>query len=195
MHHAVFIDKDGTCIKNVPYNVDPRRIELGKGADFFMKLIGACGYKKILVTNQPGIALGYYSEAAFLASVVAIEKAAEAKFDYVCYCPHHPEGHVAPYNKNCDCCKPQPGMLLKMAAAAEIDLRNSWMIGDILDDVEAGNRAGCQTILLDNGGETEWRTGNWRVPDFVVPDLFEATTVILKNMVYEHFSQKEHRAV
>ncbi|ANH81889.1 hypothetical protein A8C56_13710 [Niabella ginsenosidivorans] len=195
MHRAVFIDKDGTFIKNIPYNVNPDRVELGKGADFFIKLISACGYKIILVTNQPGIALGYYSEADFLTVMEAIEKAAAVSFDRISYCPHSPAGLVVPYNVECNCRKPLPGMLLAAAAAEGIDLEQSWMVGDILDDVEAGKRAGCRTILLDNGGETEWKTGPYRIPDFSVPDLFEATAVILKNVVYEQLTQQDNRTI
>ncbi|MBO9595995.1 MAG: HAD family hydrolase [Niabella sp.] len=188
MDRAIFIDKDGCFIKNVPYNVDPDRIELNKGAAFFCRLVRACGFKIILVTNQPGIALGYFSEAAFRTAVTAIEKAADAVFDSVFYCPHHPDGSVAPYNRNCNCRKPLPGMFLEAAAAERISLKDSWMIGDILDDMEAGKRAGCRTILIDNGGETEWKMGPYRTPDFMVPDLFEATSIILKSIAYELFT-------
>jgi histidinol phosphatase-like enzyme len=87
------------------------------------------------------------------------------------YCPHAPDA-------GCDCRKPAPGMLERAAREHGVDLRASWMIGDILDDVEAGRRAGCRTILLDNGNETEWRDGEQRCPDYVARDLAQAAAII-----------------
>jgi histidinol-phosphate phosphatase family protein len=94
------------------------------------------------------------------------------------FCPHHPEGTVAPWSIECHCRKPLPGLLLKAAHEHGIDLRASWMVGDILHDVEAGNRAGCRTILIDNGNETEWRLGPRRVPTRMAPDLYTAAVLI-----------------
>jgi D-glycero-D-manno-heptose 1,7-bisphosphate phosphatase len=79
---------------------------------------------------------------------------------------------------SCDCRKPQPGMLLRAAQEHAIDLGHSWLIGDILDDVEAGRRAGCAALLLHNGGETEWRSGPKRLPDRIAGDLPEAARII-----------------
>jgi histidinol phosphatase-like enzyme len=95
------------------------------------------------------------------------------------YCPHHPKGTVAAYTVSCRCRKPAPGLLLRAAAEHGIALDQSWMIGDILDDIEAGRRAGCQTVLIDNGNETEWRVGRRRRPHRVADDLAEAARLIL----------------
>ena len=84
------------------------------------------------------------------------------------YCPHYPDGKIQKYKIECDCRKPKPGLILQAAREHDIDLSNSWMIGDILNDVEAGNRAGCKTILLDNGNETEWIWNEIRTPAFIV---------------------------
>jgi D-glycero-D-manno-heptose 1,7-bisphosphate phosphatase len=94
------------------------------------------------------------------------------------YCPHHPTGSVARYAVDCSCRKPQPGLLMKAAMEHEIDLRSSWMIGASLHDIEAGNRAGCRTLLIDNGTETEWRLGPRRVPTRIAPDLYAAAVLI-----------------
>jgi histidinol-phosphate phosphatase family protein len=83
------------------------------------------------------------------------------------WCPHHPQA-------GCDCRKPQPGMLTRAAAEHGIDLGQSWMVGDILDDVEAGHRAGCRTVLLDVGHETEWVPGPLRSPDVTAGSLVQA---------------------
>jgi histidinol phosphatase-like enzyme len=85
---------------------------------------------------------------------------------------------VTPRAAACHCRKQHPGQQLKAALDYGIDLRASWMVGDILHDVEAGNRAGCRTILIDNGNETEWRLGPRRVPTRMAPDLYTAAVLI-----------------
>jgi histidinol phosphatase-like enzyme len=95
------------------------------------------------------------------------------------HCPHHVDGTVLAYARACSCRKPRPGMLLRAARDLDLDLGRSWMVGDILDDIEAGRRAGCRTVLLDVGSETEWRRGPLRVPDAVAGSLPEVADVIL----------------
>lgn len=95
------------------------------------------------------------------------------------YCPHHPLGSVPAYARACRCRKPRPGLVLRAAAELDLDVRASWLIGDILDDVEAGNRAGCRSILLANGNETKWRDGPYRQPYAAVPTLAAAADCIL----------------
>jgi D-glycero-D-manno-heptose 1,7-bisphosphate phosphatase len=94
------------------------------------------------------------------------------------YCPHDPQGSVKGYAVHCDCRKPLPGLLVEAAQELHIDLENSWMIGDILHDVEAGNRAGCRTVLLDRGNETVWHFNELRQPDLIVKDMREAADKI-----------------
>jgi histidinol-phosphate phosphatase family protein len=101
------------------------------------------------------------------------------RLDAIYLCPHHPEGTVAEHARACACRKPQPGMLLAAARELNVDLGRSWLVGDILDDVEAGRRAGCRTALLDVGSETEWRRGPMRAPDVVCGSLLEAAEAIL----------------
>lgn len=182
LKRAVFLDKDGTLIENVPYNVDRTRIRLRPGAvDALLLLIGL-GYELIVVSNQPGVAMGLFPHGA----LAAVEEHLNDLFlthgfrlaD--CYwCPHHPEGSVADYALICACRKPMPGLLHAAAAEHGIDLSRSWLIGDILDDVEAGRRAGCRTVLLDAGSETEWKMGEWRTPDAVAADLLAAAAAIM----------------
>jgi D,D-heptose 1,7-bisphosphate phosphatase len=178
---AIFLDKDGTLVDNVPYNVEPRRIRLSSGAGPALRLLARLDYRFFVVSNQAGIALGRFSEDAM---GVVSERLADLLFrenlslDGFYYCPHDPRGTIAPYSIACHCRKPLPGLLLKAAAEHGIDLRASWMIGDILHDVEAGNRAGCRTVLLDNGNETEWRLGPRRIPTRMAPDLYAAAVLI-----------------
>jgi len=178
---AVFLDKDGTLVDDLPYNVEPARITLCSGAGTALRLLSRLDYRLFVVTNQAGIAFGRFGEAAMsivhdrLQDLLFRER---LTLDGFYYCPHHPEGSVAAYARDCHCRKPLPGLLLQAAHEHGIDLRASWMIGDILHDVEAGNRAGCRTLLLDNGNETEWRLGPRRIPTRMAPDLYAAAVLI-----------------
>ena len=100
------------------------------------------------------------------------------------YCPHHPQGIIREYSKSCNCRKPAAGLLKTAAAEHSIDLSRSWMIGDILNDVEAGNTAGCKTILINNGNETDWQVRPSRIPDCIVPDINSAADYILEVSSY-----------
>lgn len=178
---AVFLDKDGTLIKDVPYNVDPKLIELTQGAVKGLQLLYAAGYSLIVITNQSGIAHGYFPESA----LVAVERQLRQLLAEVgvslagfYYCPHHPDGIIQEFTLNCSCRKPQPGMLLEAANKHDVDMQQSWFIGDILNDVEAGRWAGCRTILIDNGNETQWQLSPERSPHYMVADLNEAARVI-----------------
>lgn len=178
---AVFLDKDGTLIEDVPYNVDPEQIRLTVGAARLRQLHDR-RYLLIVISNQSGVARGYFPEAA-LAAVKQRSGDLLAEFDIPLtdfyYCPHHPEGTVVKYAIACNCRKPEPGLLLQAAHDYNIDLNQSWFVGDILNDVEAGRRAGCRTILLDNGNETEWIFSSHRVPDYVVTNLADVADIII----------------
>lgn len=178
---AVFFDKDGTLIPDIPYNVDPKKITLAGGAHELISRLSGKGYLLIIISNQPGIARGYFAEEDLLAVRSRLEELfieAGSVLSGFYYCPHHPEGIIEQYSKRCDCRKPMPGMLLKAAMDHNLDLRESWFIGDILNDVEAGNRAGCRTILLNNGNETEWIAGEFRKPHYTISLLADAAKII-----------------
>ena len=186
MKKAIFIDKDGTLIEDVPYNVDPALIFFTDGAIEALQTFRQLGFSLIVVSNQSGIARGFFSERDFHHLRAGLDEKLAAHgitLDGFLYCPHHPEGKVVPYNVSCDCRKPQPGMILKAAEEHGIDLSRSWMIGDILNDVEAGNRAGCKTLLLNNGNETEWVMSDLRAPTAVVSSFDEAVKVITNQHV------------
>jgi histidinol-phosphate phosphatase family protein len=179
---AVFIDKDGTLVENVPYNVDPARVQLLPGVLDGLRALAHFGFRLFVVSNQPGVALGRFVPGALSmveARLSALAAAAGLRFDGFAWCPHHPEGTVAPYAVQCGCRKPQPGMLRDLAHTHGVALEHSWMIGDILDDIEAGHRAGCRAVLVDRGGETEWRPGPHRVPDAVVHRFDAAARLIV----------------
>ncbi|HEY3597038.1 MAG TPA: HAD family hydrolase [Paraburkholderia sp.] len=179
---AVFLDKDGTVLDDVPYNVDPSEMRFAPGARAALELLAVYPYKLIVVSNQGGAARGRFAIDALDAvgqQLRAMFASCGATLDGFYWCPHDPRGHVAPYACACACRKPAPGMLLLAARERRIDLRASWLVGDILDDVEAGNRAGCRTILLDNGNETECRKGPRRSPTAYANDLHVAARLIV----------------
>ena len=181
VNKAVFFDKDGTLVENIPYNIDPSLIRFPPDAASCLRLLHGLGYQLIVVSNQSGVARGYFSEGDLIAVrrrlEVMFHEAEAVLLDFI-FCPHHPDGVRPDYSQTCLCRKPAPGMLTRAAHSHAIDLSASWMIGDILDDVEAGLRAGCRTILLDNGNETEWRRCRERTPDFVAGSLTEAAAII-----------------
>lgn len=178
---AIFLDKDGTLVEDVPYNVNPELMELTWQAGQALQILQELGFALIVVTNQSGVARGLFTEAALgpvnqrLSDLLAQYG---VRLDGFYYCPHHPEGVVGRYTVPCTCRKPMPGMLLRAASELDVDLSRSWMIGDILHDVEAGRRAGCQTVLIDNGNETEWKLSPQRTPHHSAPDLYTAATMI-----------------
>lgn len=181
MSPAVFLDKDGTLIEDVPYNVDPARIRLAPHAAQALRRLRGRGYRLIVVSNQSGVALGRFAESALdgvahrLDELLTPHGAAPEAFYW---CPHAPDD-------GCDCRKPLPGMLQRAARERGIDLGRSWMVGDILHDIEAGHRAGCRAVLIDNGNETEWDLSGLRRPDGRVADLAQAARLICAADVVE----------
>jgi histidinol-phosphate phosphatase family protein len=179
---AIFLDKDGTLVHDVPYNVDPEKICLTSGAAAGLRALCRQGYRLIVVSNQSGAARGYFAPSALEGvrrrphELLAADGVA---LDGFYWCPHHPKGVVPELAVACECRKPAPGLLFRAARELGIDLRASWLVGDILDDVEAGRRAGCRTVLLNNGHETRWEWGPYRQPDTVAADLEEAARLIL----------------
>jgi histidinol-phosphate phosphatase family protein len=171
---AVFIDKDGTLIPNVPHNVDPGHIQLMPGAGMALRRLQNEGYKLIVISNQPGIARNLFKENDLLPvnrRIHALLAPHGVQLDAFYYCPHEA-------GDGCECRKPMPGMILRAAKDHIIGPQISWMIGDILHDVEAGNRAGCRTIHFDNGNETEWVKGAFRQPAYSVETWAEAAQLI-----------------
>jgi histidinol-phosphate phosphatase family protein len=177
---AVFLDKDGTLVHDVPYNVDPDCIDLIAGVGESLRSLQDAGFLLFVVSNQPGVALGRFPVSA-LGAVEARLDELLAPFGVMitayCWCPHPPAGMRGAVA--CTCRKPRPGLLLDAAATHGIALERSWMVGDILDDIEAGNRAGCRTVLVDRGNETRWRAGRLRTPNAIVYQFADAADMIL----------------
>jgi D-glycero-D-manno-heptose 1,7-bisphosphate phosphatase len=179
--HAIFLDKDGTLVENVPYNVNPALLELTWQAGHALQIMKQLGYAVFVISNQSGVAKGLFTESSLdLIQHRLTELLAQygVTLDGFYYCPHSPDAVIPRYANPCACRKPMPGMLYRAALEHGIELAGSWMIGDILNDVEAGRRAGCRTVLIDNGNETEWFLSAQRTPHLTAPDLYAAATMI-----------------
>jgi D-glycero-D-manno-heptose 1,7-bisphosphate phosphatase len=182
---AVFLDKDGTLVEDVPYNVDVQKIKLMQDVIPGLKKLSEAGYRLIIVTNQSGVARGFFQEDDVKQVGRYLEKTFKKNgiplLDFY-YCPHHPEAKLPEYRAICACRKPAEGLLLKAKFDHGVDLSRSWFIGDILNDVESGRRAGCRTILINDGHETEWQiTSPLRKPHAMVSNFKEAVDVILQS--------------
>jgi len=197
---AVFLDKDGTLVENVPYNVDPRAQRFTPRALPALQMLARAGFSLVCVTNQPGLGTGRITRAEFAtlqrALVERLRREADVELLDLYACPHppaapgwssqdaarrSPEGARPRWEQPgvalrpaCLRRKPAPGLLRQAALAHRLDLTRSWMIGDILDDIEAGRRAGCRTVLLEVGNETEWRLSPLRTPHHCARDLLDA---------------------
>ena len=186
LHPAVFLDKDGTLLDDVPYNVDPSLMRFSPHARAALRALATVPFRLYVISNQSGVALGKFELTALTTVEAQLHRmfaVCGAMLSGIYWCPHHPHGRVAHYARPCECRKPAPGMLLRAAREDGLDLARSWFVGDILDDFEAGTRAGCRTILLDNGHETEWRYGPQRLPSARAKDLHGAAQTILRDFV------------
>lgn len=155
-HRAVFVDRDGTLVEPRHYPSRPEELVLFTGVAVELRRLRAAGFRLVLITNQSGLAHGYFTPADLArmhAHLAALLRERGVALDAIYACPHHPGGTVPELAIVCDCRKPAPGMLRRAAAELGLDLARSWFVGDILDDVEAGNRAGCRTVLVDLGTE------------------------------------------
>ncbi|MGH9944315.1 MAG: D-glycero-alpha-D-manno-heptose-1,7-bisphosphate 7-phosphatase [Pyrinomonadaceae bacterium] len=184
---AVFIDRDGTISEEVGYVNHPSRYKVFPYAAEAVRLLNEAGWLAILVTNQAGVARGYFAEEL----VGEVHRALSdelarggARLDAVYYCPHHPTVGEVPYRLDCDCRKPRPGLIRRAATEFDVDLGASWMVGDRYGDTELARNAGLRAALVLSGygrGEWEYQRHTWRhEPDLVADNLLEAVREILK---------------
>ncbi len=184
---AVFLDRDGTLIKEVNGLTSPDQLEILPGTAQALETINCNGYLAVLVTNQPVVAKGFCTEADIqnihnkMETLLGRE---HAYLDKIYYCPHHPEkgfkGERAGLKIDCACRKPKPGMLLQAAKDLNLDLAKCWMIGDTTTDIKTAQNIGIKSILLQTGyagGDKKYDAE----PDFVAPDLQSAVQLILRS--------------
>jgi D-glycero-D-manno-heptose 1,7-bisphosphate phosphatase len=186
---AIFLDRDGTLNALVTDPVSgrpesPLRVEdvqLIPGAAAAARRLLEAGWLLVGASNQPAAAKGVVSVAqldAIQARIIELMAAEGVEFTDFRICRHHPNGLVPGLSGSCDCRKPKPGLLLQAAAANQIDLSASWMIGDSDEDVLAGQAAGCRTVLLEHPPSAHRRSGSVR-PTAVMPELDAAARWIM----------------
>ncbi len=184
---AVFIDRDGTLTEEMGYVNHPSRLRLLPRSAEAVRRLNDAGVPAVVVTNQAGIARGYFTEDilhATNAALVAQLGRAGAKLDGIYACTHHPTVGEPPYRRLCDCRKPAPGLLLRAAEELHLDLTRSVMVGDKRSDIEVAPRVGARSALVLTGygrGEWEYRREHFPVmPDHVAGDLLDAVEWALK---------------
>ncbi|MFR5600889.1 MAG: D-glycero-beta-D-manno-heptose 1,7-bisphosphate 7-phosphatase [Lachnospiraceae bacterium] len=158
MEKVVFLDRDGTINEEVNYLYKPEDMVLLPGAAQAIARLNQAGFKVVVVTNQAGVARGYYTlqDVDHLHDCMNQElKKQGAHIDAFYACPHHPTAGIPPYNVNCDCRKPKPGLLKQAETYFSVDKAHSYMIGDKLADTEAGKHYGITSILVGTGYGTE----------------------------------------
>jgi D-glycero-D-manno-heptose 1,7-bisphosphate phosphatase len=154
LRRAVFLDRDGTLVEEVPYLHDPELVRLVPAAAAALRALAAAGFALVVVTNQAGVARGYYGEDAVervhrrLRELLA---AGGVALDGIWYCPHHPDGAVAGLARRCRCRKPAPGMLQAATAELGIDLGASYLVGNDAADVGAARAAGVTPLFVATG--------------------------------------------
>jgi D-glycero-D-manno-heptose 1,7-bisphosphate phosphatase len=183
---ALFIDRDGTISEEVGYVNHPSRFRLFPYSAEAIKLLNDNGWLAIVVTNQAGVARGYFAEEIILQIHERLRRDLEnasAHLDAIYYCAHHPSLGEPPYRLDCNCRKPRTGLIDQARADFEIDLEQSWMVGDRYGDVELAVNAGLHSALVLSGygrGEWEYQREAWKQqPELVAEDLLDVVKRIV----------------
>lgn len=186
---AVFIDRDGTISEEVGYINHPSRFRVFPYSAPAIKLLNESGWLVFVVTNQAGVARGYFSEEMIKNVHERLEQDLEsngARLDAIYYCAHHPTVGEPPYLLDCDCRKPRPGLIRQADKEFGVDLKQSWMVGDRYSDVELAHNAGVNSAMVMSGygrGEWEHQRVGWKYqPDLVVENLLAAVETIISNV-------------
>jgi D-glycero-D-manno-heptose 1,7-bisphosphate phosphatase len=196
---AIFLDRDGTINEEVGHLDKLEKLKIYDNAAEAIRMINQSGMKAVVITNQSGVARGYFTEELVKTTHRIIQdllKRQGAFIDAFYYCPHHPTEGLEEYVQACSCRKPEPGMLITASRDLNIDLQRSYMVGDILKDIQAGKNAGTKSVLVKSGhgikalhedlqqssqeipiGEN---LGN-SYPDYIAEDILEAVTWILQD--------------
>ncbi len=183
---AIFLDRDGTVSEEVGYVNHVDRLRLLARTAEAIRRINESDYLAVLVTNQAGVARGYFREEMVrrvhrrLEELLAQEG---AHLDAIYYCPHHPTAGEPPYRKDCSCRKPRPGMIEAAEKDLEIDVSRSFMVGDKHSDIVFAHSVGMKGVLVKTGyglGEIEGWSADWtQQPDEISDDLLDAVDWIL----------------
>lgn len=183
---AVFFDRDGTLNEEVEFLSVPEQLRLIPGAGDAVRIANERGFVTCVISNQSGVARGLFSESALVpihAKLITELGSRGAHLDRIYYCPHHPTEGIPPYNIDCSCRKPRPGMLRQAEHELGVDLPRSFVIGDRLADILAGRSVGARSVLVLTGyGESARRESREQgvIPDFIADSVSEAVDFILQ---------------
>lgn len=172
---AVFLDRDGVLTEENSYVSSVEQLKIFPYTAACVRKLRQKGYYTIVVTNQSGVARGLFTEEALQEMNDYLMK--QTGVDAVFYCPHHPDGRIERYRRNCSCRKPGTGMFEAACGEFEIDLSRSYMIGDRAGDILAGQNAGVRTILLQSGYGTAGLEADV-TPDHIMQDLRDAAVYL-----------------
>jgi D-glycero-D-manno-heptose 1,7-bisphosphate phosphatase len=184
---AVFLDRDGTINEEMGYLNHLERFILLPHVGEAIRLLNQNGLKAVVITNQSGVARGYFPESLVRRihdKMQDLLKKEGAHLDGIYYCPHHPEVGIPPYRQKCRCRKPATGLVEEAVRDLDIDCSKSYAIGDRGIDLEFAHQIGAKGVLVLTGygkGEWEYLRDRWSVkPDHIAPDLHKAVQWILK---------------
>jgi D-glycero-D-manno-heptose 1,7-bisphosphate phosphatase len=187
MTHAIFMDRDGTVSDEVGYLNHVSRLRVFPWSAAAVRRINESSMLAILVTNQAGVARGYFAEEMIgrvHERLVAELADGGARLDAIYYCPHHPTAGEPPYRRDCDCRKPRPGMLRRAAEEHGVDLAASYVVGDKYSDVRLAHEVGAAGVLVLTGygrGEYDYEREGWpRAPEHVAETLLDAVEWIVE---------------
>ncbi|HEY3384190.1 MAG TPA: HAD family hydrolase [Vicinamibacterales bacterium] len=184
MRPAVFLDRDGTVIEEVGYLNRLDRVAFFPWTVDAIRVLNESGFLVVVVTNQAGVARGYFEDAFVKETHAFIDgrlRGGRARIDAYYYCPHHPDGLVPEFTRPCECRKPKPGLIHRAARDLDIDLAHSFVVGDRWLDVELGRAAGTRTVLVRTGygSDEEARPQDSAPADHVADNLMAAAAWIL----------------
>ena len=195
LRRAVFLAENGIVVQGDAASAGDGRIpRLLPAAGPGLRLLRDAGFAFHVIGNRPCVARGECDEDELRTVARRFERLLEDEgvaLTGCSFCPHDPHGVRRDYAVDCLCRLPRPGLLQRAAREHGLDLARSWLIGDSLDEIEAGVRAGCRTVLLDDGRESEWRLSELRLPHHVAEGLGEAALLILED---EHVLDWRRRA-
>ena len=189
INKAVFLDRDGVLVRDTGLITNSSQFVILEGVPKALWLLKRAGFRLIVVTNQAVVARGLISEGDLVGLHDSMQRLLMAKgapkLDAIYACPHHPNANIPEYRLECHCRKPRAGLLLQAAKENDIALGQSFMIGDRLTDIAAGQRAACGTILVQTGQhlaapiQVVDHLENTPTPDYVEPHLYSAADRII----------------
>jgi len=184
MKKACFLDRDGVIIRDADYLASPDQVELFPGTAEALRLLKQHDYCLIVISNQSGVARGYFSEQdvnTINNRIDELLKPEKINIDAYYFCPHHPDGSISGYNVDCECRKPKPGMFLQAAREMSVDLSQSLMIGDKVSDIQAGTNAGCKLGVMVRTGHGQEQISSHNTNGIIIRnDILDAVSYILE---------------